>query len=194
MKPNDAGHEVRTAHTATQTPSNHSSKLSLLLAGLLGLITPMVSATEWDARTTLTNTAVTGPDIQQALNAGLTPAFTQAFPVSDFGVHVQVDRHQMKSLPQDLVYVGLGLSTRLPDGDYRLAEGYLTDIVLLPQGASDNQQRQLVGQRLQGMAADFSRLMVQYKSGTPAGAPVVAPSSPHWSNWPNYQRGTPASH
>lgn len=192
MKPNDARFEGRTAHTATQTESSHSSKLSLLLAGLFGLMTPMVWATGWDARTTLTNTAVTGADIQQALNGGLTPAFTQAFPVSNFGLHVQVDRHQMKNLPQDLVYVGLGLSTRLPNGDYRLAEGYLTDIVLLPKGANDNQQRQLVGQRLQGMAADFSRLMVQYKSGTPASAPAAAPSAPHWSNWPNYQRGAPA--
>lgn len=105
---------------------------------------------------------------------------------------VQKAWHQMRNLPQDLVYVGLGLSTRLPNGDYRLAEGYLTDIVLLPKGTNDNQQRQLVGQRLQGMASNFSRLMVQYKSGTPASAPAAAPSAPHWSNWPNYQRGAPS--
>lgn len=47
----------------------------------------------------------------------------QTFPVSNFGIHVQVDRHQVKGLAQDLVYVGLGLSTRYPNGDYRLAEG-----------------------------------------------------------------------
>ena len=178
--------------TRSESETTHSRGLPRLLAGLLCLMTPMVWATGWDARTTLTNTAVTGADIQQALNGGLTPAFTQAFPVSNFGLHVQVDRHQMKNLPQDLVYVGLGLSTRLPNGDYRLAEGYLTDVVLLPKGATDNQQRQLVGQRLQGMAADFSRLMLQYKSGTPASAPAATPSAPHWSNWPNYQRGAPA--
>ena len=165
----------------------------LMMVGLFSMGLAAVAATGWDARTTLTNTAVTGADIQQALNAGLTPAFIQAFPVSNFGLHVQVDRHQMTHLAQDLVYVGLGLSTRLPNGDYRLAEGYLTDIVLLPKGASNTQQRQLVGQRLQGMAGDFSRLMVQYRSGAASHAPAAAPSSPHWSNWPNYQRGAPAS-
>jgi hypothetical protein len=165
----------------------------LMFVGLFNVGLAMAAATGWDARTTVTNTAVTGADIQQALNAGLTPAFTQAFPVSNFGLHVQVDRHQMKNLAQDLVYVGLGLSSRLPNGDYRLAEGYLTDIVMLPQGASNAQQRQLVGQRLQGMAGDFSQLMVQHKSGGPASDPAAAPSSPHWSAWPNYQRGAPAS-
>ena len=162
----------------------------LMLAGLFGFGLATAAATGWDARTTLTNTAVTGADVQQALNAGLTPAFTQAFPVSNFGLHVQVDRHQMKNLAQDLVYVGLGLSTRLPNGDYRLAEGYLSDIVMLPKGASYAQQRQLVGQRLQVMAGEFSRLMVQHKSGGSYSSPSAAPSSPHWSDWPEYQRGT----
>ena len=155
-------------------------------------LTAAISA-GWDARTTLTNTAVTGADVQQALNAGITPAFMQTFPVSNFGIHVQVDRHQVKGLAQDLVYVGLGLSTRYPNGDYRLAEGYLTDVVLLPKGVSNHEQVQRVGQRLQAMAGDFSRLMVQYKSGATVAPPAAAPSSPHWSNWPNYQRGAPAN-
>ena len=149
------------------------------------------SSAEWDARTTLTNTALTGVDVQQALNAGITPVFIQTFPVSNFGIHVQVDRHQVKGLAHDLVYVGLGLSTRYPNGDYRLAEGYLTDVVLLPKGVSNHEQIQRVGQRLQAMAGDFSRLMVQYKSGT-TGAPPAS-SSPHWSDWPNYQRGAPSN-
>jgi len=160
---------------------------------LWGVCLTAASSTGWDARTTLTNTAVTGADVQQALNAGITPAFMQTFPVSNFGIHVQVDRHQVKGLAQDLVYLGLGLSTRYPNGDYRLAEGYLTDVVLLPKGVSNNEQIQRVGQRLQVMAGDFSRLMVQYKSGTTVTPRVAAPSSPHWSNWPNYQRGATAN-
>ena len=162
----------------------------LVLWGV-GLTT--ASSAGCDARTTLTNTAVTGADVQQALNAGLTPAFMQTFPVSNFGIHVQVDRHQVKGLAHDLVYVGLGLSTRYPNGDYRLAEGYPTDVVLLPKGVSNHEQIQRVGQRLQAMAGDFSRLMVQYKSGTTMAPPAAAPSSPHWSDWPNYQRGAPSN-
>ena len=154
---------------------------------LWGVCFTAVSSAGWDARTTLTNTAVTSVDVQQALNAGLTPVFMPTFPVSNFGIHVQVDRHQVKGLAHDLVYVGLGLSTRYPNGDYRLAEGYPTDVVLLPKGVSNHEQIQRVGLRLQAMAGDFSRLMVQYKSGT-TGAPPAS-SSPHWSDWPNYQRG-----
>ena len=75
---------------------------------LWGVCFTAVSSAGWDARTTLTNTAVTSVDVQQALNAGLTPAFIQTFPVSNFGIHVPVDRHQVKDLAQDLVYVGLG--------------------------------------------------------------------------------------
>lgn len=90
---------------------------------LWGVCFIAASSAGWDARTTLTNTAVTGADVRQALNAGLTPVFMQTFSVSNFGIHVQVDLHQVKGLAQDLVYVGLGLSTRYPNGDYRLAEG-----------------------------------------------------------------------
>jgi hypothetical protein len=160
---------------------------------LWGVGLTAASSAGWDARTTLTNTAVTGADVQQALYAGLTPAFMQTFPVSNFGIHVQVDRHQVKGVAQDLVYVGLGLSTRYPNGDYRLAEGYLTDVVLLPKGVSNHEQIQRVGQRLQAMAGDFSRLMVQYKSGTTGAPPAAASSSPHWSDWPNYHRGAPSN-
>lgn len=160
---------------------------------LWGVCFTAASSAGWDARTTLTNTAVTSVDVQQALNAGLTPVFMQTFSVSNFGIHVQVDRHQVKGLAHDLVYVGLGLSTRYPNGDYRLAEGYATDVVLLPKGVSNHEQIQRVGQRLQAMAGDFSRLMVQYKSGTTGAPPAAAPSSPHWSDWPNYQRGAPSN-
>lgn len=160
---------------------------------LWGVSLTAANSAGWDARTTLTNTAVTGADVQHSLNAGLTPTFMQTFPVSNFGIHVQVDRHQIKGLTQDLVYVGLGLSTRYPNGDYRLAEGYLTDVVLLPKGVSSQEQIQRVGQRLQAMAGDFSRLMVQYKSGTTGAPPAAVPSSPNWSDWPNYQRGAPSN-
>ena len=165
--------------------------VSMLVCWIMG--STAAHAAGWDARTTLTNTAATGADVQQALNAGISPAFMQTFPVSNFGIHVQVDRHQVPGLPQDLVYLGLGLSTRYPNGDYHLAEGYLTDVVLLPKGANNNEQRQRVGQRLQAMAGDFSRLMVQYKTGATAAFPTPAPSSPHWSDWPNYQRSAPAN-
>lgn len=165
-----------------------SLRFSACFHGLLLLASSAAGAADWDARTTLTNTAFNGTDVQRALNAGLTPAFVRAFPMSQFGIHVQVDRHQMRNLPQDLVYVGLGLSSRLPNGDYRLAEGYYTDIVTLPKSASEAQQRQLVGQRLQAMAGDFSQLMIQYKSGNGSRVPAAAPSAPHWSQWPEYQR------
>lgn len=113
----------------------HGAARGVGLACWLWLHATSAGAADWDARTTLTNTAFTGTDVQRALNAGLTPAFVRAFPISQFDTHVQVDRHQMRNLPQDLVYVGLGLSSRLPNGDYRLAEGYYTDIVTLPKSA-----------------------------------------------------------
>ena len=55
----------------------------IVLQGLTGL----ALAATWDARTTRTNTAVTDTDIQQALSAGINPAFTAAFPMKDFGIH-----------------------------------------------------------------------------------------------------------
>lgn len=66
--------------------------------GLCGLGLTAANSAAWYAHTTLTNTAVTSVDVQQALNAGLTPAFIQTFPVSNFGIHVPVDRHQVKDL------------------------------------------------------------------------------------------------
>lgn len=96
----------------------------------------------WDARTTRINTAVTDADIQQALNKGLNPGFPQMYPASQFGMHVEVDRHQVKGLQDEVVYLAMGLSRRLSNGDYSLAEGYVTSMVLLPKGSSDSQQRQ----------------------------------------------------
>jgi hypothetical protein len=158
---------------------------------LLNLCTPTAGAVGWDARTTRTNTAVSDGDIQQALNNGLTPAFTQAFPDSQFGIHVMVDRHQKSEFPQDLVYLGLGLSKRLPDGGYTLAQGYVTDILALPKGATDSQQRLSVTQRLRELASHFSQMMLRYKSSR-GDAAAPAPSSSHWSEWPDYTRGSPS--
>lgn len=95
----------------------------------------------------MTNTVFNDSDVQRAPNAGLTPAFARAFLVLIFGIHVQGDRHQTQNLPQDLVFLGLGLSSRLPNGEYRLAEGYYTDIFVLPKSATETLQRQTIGQR-----------------------------------------------
>ena len=97
----------------------------LMLFGFLGTGLATAAATGWDARTTLTNTAVSGADVQQALNAGISPAFMQTFPVSQFGIHVQVGRHKDQSITRDFGYAEVELSSRLLNGNYRQAERVL---------------------------------------------------------------------
>jgi hypothetical protein len=132
----------------------------LIFWGCTGL---SIAAT-WDARTTRTNTAVTDADIQQALSAGLSPAFTEAFPIKDFGIHVLVDRHVSDRFNGEAVYLSLGLCPRLPNGDYRLSLGSYTDLLFLPPNTPPDIQRQEVTKMLQVMMAGFSSGMVQNRS------------------------------
>lgn len=162
---------------------------SMTLSGLLLLIclTP-VQAAGWDARTTRTNTAVTDQDIQSALSQAITPAFAQAFPAQKFGIHVLVDRHVNPALTGELVYLSLGLCHRVAGGEYLLAAGRLSDVLVLPQNTAPNQQRQAVVQKLGTMAAGFSRLMVQNQASIGKADRNHTESSVHWSQWPDYKR------
>lgn len=118
-------------------------------------------AAGWDARTTRTNTAVTDADIQQALSSGISTAFTESFPVKDFGIHVLIDRHISDRFNGEAVYLSLGLCSRLSNGDYRLAAGSYSDLLFLPPNTTPDIQRQEVVKMLQSMGAGFSSSMVQ---------------------------------
>lgn len=126
--------------------------------------TGLAVAATWDARTTRTNTAVTDADIQQALSSGISPAFTETFPMKDFGIHVLVDRHVSDRFNGEAVYLSLGLCSRLPNGDYRLSVGSYTDLLFLPPNTPPDIQRQEVVKMLQVMVAGFSSGMVQNRS------------------------------
>ena len=133
-----------------------------LLRSLLALmVNGGLHAAEWDARTTRTNTAVSDPDIQFALTAGMTKEFVQLYPISQFGIHVLVDRHLLPPPGSEMVYLSLGLCRRLPDGRYELAHAHYSDVVVLPPGTPPALQRQAVQQKLTQMAGGFSQGMVQ---------------------------------
>lgn len=135
-------------------------KTMMMLMVLWGF-TGLTLAATWDARTTRTNTAVTDSDIQQALSAGISPAFTAAFPMRHFGIHVVVDRHVSDRFKGEAVYLSLGLCPRLSNGDYRLSLGSYTDLLFLPPNTPPDRQRQEVIKMLQVMVAGFSSSMVQ---------------------------------
>lgn len=133
---------------------------------LLSAFLSSAQAADWDARTTLTNTAVTDADIQMALSQGITTEFVRTFPLRQYGIHVLVDRHTPAQLGAEIVYLSVGLCQRRTDGSYELAEGRYSDLVLLPQDTPPDTQRQAVQQKLMAMAAAFSQGMVQMKPPT----------------------------
>ena len=124
----------------------------------------MAWASDWDARTTRTNTAVTDEDIRQSLTNGITTDFAKAFPSKSFGIHVVVDRHVSDRFNGEGIYLSLGLCRRLSDGQYQLALGSLSELIFLPPGTPSDAQRREVVQMLQRMASDFSRGMIQNRS------------------------------
>ena len=130
----------------------------------LMLLMNLVWASDWDARTTRTNTAVTDEDIRQSLTNGITPAFAESYPSKNFGIHVLVDRHVSDRFNGEAVYLSLGLCRRQADGQYQLALGSLSDLVFLPPGAPSDLQRREVSEKLKRMASDFSQGMVQNRS------------------------------
>ncbi|MEY4685773.1 MAG: hypothetical protein RLZ25_2232 [Pseudomonadota bacterium] len=132
----------------------------LLLWGFSGL----AAAAGWDARTTRTNTAVTDADIQQAVSSGINTAFTEAFPIKAFGIHVLIDRHVSDRFNGEAIYLSLGLCPRLPNGDYALSVGSYTDLLFLPPNTPPDIQRKEVIKMLQVMVAGFSSGMVQNRS------------------------------
>ncbi len=137
-------------------------KLLLVFLMLVGLSTTGWSST-WDAQTTRTNTAITDEDIRKALS-GISIAFTEAYPSQNFGIHVLVDRHVSDRFNGEAVYLSLGLCRKLPDGRYLLTLGSLSDLIFLPPGTSTEIQRHEVSQKLERMASDFSRSMVENRS------------------------------
>ena len=136
----------------------------MMLLMILWGFTGLAMAATWDARTTRTNTAVTDADIQQAIASGISPAFTEAFPMKDFGIHVLVDRHVSDRFNGEAIYLSLGLCSRLPNGDYRLSVGSYTDLLFLPPNTSPDIQRQEVVKMLKVMLTGFSSGMIQNKS------------------------------
>jgi hypothetical protein len=178
------GSGLKSITTIRRFPMNSMT----LLGALLLICLTSVQAAGWDARTTRTNTAVTDQDIQSALNQAITPVFTQAFPDQKFGIHVLIDRHVSPALTGELVYLSLGLCHRVAGGEYLLAAGRLSDVVVLPQNTAAHQQRQAVVQKLGTMAAEFSRLMVQNKASIGKADRNNTGASVHWSQWPDYPR------
>jgi hypothetical protein len=136
----------------------------MMLLMILWGFTGLAMAATWDARTTRTNTAVTDADIQQAIASGISPAFTEAFPMKDFGIHVLVDRHVSDRFNGEAIYLSLGLCSRLPNGDYRLSVGSYTDLLFLPPNTPPDIQRQEVVKMLQVLVTGFSSGMVQNRS------------------------------
>lgn len=145
-------------------PAHHlKAKMKILIVLLFALI-QSVQAASWDARTTRTNTTVTDSDIQAALSRGITPAFVAAFPNQSFGIYVLVDRHVAREINADITYLSLGICKRLPGNEYSLPMGQYSDMVTVPSGTPNDQQRQLVLEKLAVAASTFSQGMMQSKA------------------------------
>lgn len=114
----------------------------------------------WDAKTRLTNTVFTDSDVKAALNKGLSPAFQQAFPSSQYGIYVLIDKSHASAPTRGVVYIMMGLCKRDEDGSYDLPEVTYSSMLILT-GDQANIEREKISTRLAEQAAAFAAASVQ---------------------------------
>ncbi len=114
----------------------------------------------WDARTRLTNVAVHDADVKAALNQGISLQFQQTFPINHYGIYVLIDKSNVNTPTNGVVYMMLGLSKRHPDGSYDLPEVTYSSMLVLNDQHPANERAQIVN-RLSELAAVFANAAVQ---------------------------------
>ena len=139
-------------------------KISMMLKYIFCVLSFLVVmpawSSGWDAKTRLTNTVFTDADVKVALNKGLSPAFQQAFPSSQYGIYVLIDKSHESAPTRGVVYVMLGLCKRDKDGSYDLPEVTYSSMLILT-GEQTNIEREQVSTRLAEQAAAFAAASVQ---------------------------------
>jgi len=134
--------------------------LKCLFCVLSFLVVTPAWASGWDAKTRLTNTVFTDADVKHALDKGLSPAFQQAFPSSQYGIYVLIDKSHASAPTRGVVYVMLGLCKRDKDGSYYLPEVFYSSMLILI-GDQANVEREQVSTRLVEQTAAFAAASVQ---------------------------------
>lgn len=131
----------------------------ILFALSLFVVMPAWSS-GWDAKTRLTNTAFTDLDVKAALDKGLSTAFQQAFPSSQYGVYVLIDKSNASAPTRGVVYVMMGLCKRHKDGSYDLPEVTYSSMLILTSDQA-SQEREQLSNRLIQQASAFAAASVQ---------------------------------
>ena len=165
----------------------------LMAIGFL-LVTTASRAVDWAVSITNTNTPVQDSDVQSALSAGMSAAFATTFPGRQYGVSVLLDGQTLPTLNNaDVVYLALGLSHRLQNGALELPVGRLSEMLVLPQGRSPEEQREAVRQKLTAMAGSFSKAMMQNKPAFDRATAGRSGGTGDWTDWPDYHPGPQAA-
>ena len=118
------------------------------------------AAYAYNATTRLTNVAITDRDVGQALSAGIDRSFDQTFPEQQYGVRVIVDAIDQQN-GQMVIYMSLGLSRRLANGQHLQQHATQSHALILPSSTSRQEQHSAVMSHLTQLAGAFSQSMTQ---------------------------------
>ncbi len=140
--------------------SSHFRASIAALSLALGFVWSGSAAHAFEATTRLTNVAITDRDVGQALSAGLDRAFDQTFPEQLYGVRVIVDAIDLRN-GQMVIYMSLGLSRRLPNGQHLQQHATRSHALILPSAIAPQHQNEAVVDHLTQLAGAFSQAMTQ---------------------------------
>lgn len=156
----------------------------------LTLLTPLALANSWEANITNADTPITDAEVNQALGKGISAGFTTAYPARQYGIHVLLDTHALPQQDNAVTYIALGLARRMSSSALELPIGRLSDVVILSKSLTAEEQKTALSDKLQTIAASFSKAMVQNKAAFDQAISSRPIATGHWSEWPDYEQGS----